>query len=99
MRFGVSAAVVAASVLGSNMAWSACLPGQSHNCVNLDLVPQISQQIVAGEHVAAPPKAAPDGALVAAPSSNYTGPTLGPTVGVDQAVRRAPTVGYRWSID
>jgi len=95
MRAGISAAIVAASVLGSSTAWSACPPGQSRNCVDLETVPQISQQIVAGERLATPPKTAP----AAEPAPGYTGPTLGPTVGAGHAVRRAPTVGYRWSID
>ena len=91
MRAGVSAAIVAVSVLAGSTAWSACPPGQSRNCVNLDGVPQISQQIVAGEHVAAPPKTAPPGEANPA----YTGPA----VGVSKMLRRAPTVGYHWAID
>lgn len=91
MRAGVAAAMVAASVLGGSAAWAACAPGKSPNCVNLDLVPQISQQIVADEHLAAPPKATP----AAEPQPAYTGLT----VGAAPNLRRAPTVGYRWSID
>jgi hypothetical protein len=95
MRAGVSAAIVAASVLAGSAAWSACPQGQSHsqsrNCVNLDGVPQISQQIVAGERIAAPPKTAP--------LSDQTAPYTGPAVGVSKMLRRAPTVGYRWAID
>lgn len=95
MRIGVSAAIVAVSVLTGSIAWSACLPNQSRTCVDLGVVPEISQQIVAGEGSPAPPKIAPD----TEPSAPYTGPTLGPTTGVGPAVRRAPTVGYRWSLD
>jgi hypothetical protein len=101
MRAGVSAAIVAASLLGSGTAFSTCPPGQAHtgqlrpgqsnNCLDLNFVPRISQEIVAGEHLAAPPKTAP----AAAPTPAYTGPT----VGVSRTVRQAPTVGYRWSID
>jgi hypothetical protein len=91
MWAGVSAAIVAASLVGSGPAWSACPPGQSRNCVNLDPVPQISQQIVAGERIATPPKNSP----VAAPQPAYTGPTFG----LSRTVRQTPTVGYRWSID
>lgn len=91
MRAGVMAAMIAASALASSTAWSACLPGKMRNCVDLDLVPQISQQIVADEHIAAPPKTAP----AAAPSAPYTGPTVGAAANL----RRAPTVGYRWSLD
>jgi hypothetical protein len=101
MRAGVSAAIVAASLLGSGTAFSACPPGQSrvaqpraghsHDCLDLDLVPQISQQIGASEHIATRPKTAP----AADQKPAYTGPT----VGVSRTVRQAPTVGYRWAID
>ena len=95
MRAGVSAAIITASVLAGGAAWSACPPGPSHKCVDLDRVPQISQQIVAGEHLAVPPKTAP----AAEPTPAYTGPRVGPTLGVRPAVRRAPTLGYQWAID
>jgi hypothetical protein len=95
MRAGVSAAIVAASVLIGSTAWSACLPSQSNNCVDLGIVPQISQQIVAGEASPAPPKAPP----AAEPTAPYTGPTVGPTTGAGSAIRRGPTVGYHWSLD
>jgi hypothetical protein len=95
MRAGVSAAIVATSVLTGSTAWSACLPSQSTRCIDLGVVPQISQQIVAGEASAAPPKTAPEAAATPA----YTGPTIGPTTGAGAAIRRAPTVGYRWSLD
>ncbi len=95
MRAGVSAMIVAASLLAGGAARSACPPGQSHspsrNCVDLGSVPQISQQIVAGQRIAKPPKTAPETEAQAA----YTGPALG----VSKMIRRAPTVGYRWAID
>ena len=106
MRAGVSAAIVAASLLGSGTAFSACPPGQSptgqsstgqsrasqpRNCLDLDFVPQISRQIGASERLATPPKTAPAAELQPA----YTGPT----VGLSRTVRQAPTVGYRWAID
>jgi hypothetical protein len=101
MRAGVSAAIVAASLLGSGTAFSACPPGHSRagqprsgqprDCLDLDLVPQISQQIGASEHIATRPKTAPP--VDQKPA--YTGPT----VGVSRTVRQAPTVGYRWAID
>ena len=65
--------------------------GQPGDCLDLNLAPQITQQLVADEHIAKVPKTAP----VAAPPAAYTGPT----VGVSRTVRQAPTVGYRWSID
>ena len=95
MRAGVSAMIVAASLLAGGAAWAACPPGQppsqSRNCVDLGSVPQISQQIVDGEHIAAPPKTTP--ADDAQPA--YTGPA----VGLSKTVRPAPTVGYHWAID
>jgi hypothetical protein len=91
MRAGVSAMIVTASLLAGGAAWSACPPGQSRNCVDLGSVPQISQQIVDGEHIAAPPKTTPPGDAQPA----YTGPALG----VSKMIRRAPTVGYHWALE
>ena len=95
MRSGPSAAILAASVLVAGTAWSACLPGQANNCVDLGVVPQISQQIVAGEPNPALAKPAPG----TDPAPTYSGPTVGPTTGAGSAIRRGPTVGYRWSLD
>ena len=91
MRAGISAAIIAASALGGGTAWPGCLPSQSHHCVDLAIVPEISQQIVAGERLEVPPKTAP----AAAAQPAYTGPT----VGLSPTVRQTPMVGYRWSID
>lgn len=91
MRPGAWAAIVAASISSSGAAWATCPAGKSRNCVNFDLVPQISQQIVAGEHLAAPPKKLP----AAEKTQGYTGPTLGAAPNT----RRAPEVGYRWAIN
>jgi hypothetical protein len=90
MRAGAAVAIVAVSIVG-NSAWSACPPGPTHNCVDLGLVPQISQQVVASERLAAPAKTAP--------TAVQEKPYNGPTVGFDAMVRRAPTVGYHWSLD
>ncbi len=91
MRAGVCAAVIAASVLSNGAGLAACPAGKTRNCVNFDLLPQISQQIVAAEHIPAPPKTAPTPEKV----QGYTGPTIGaaPNLG------RAPEVGYRWAIN
>jgi hypothetical protein len=59
--------------------------------LNFSSVPTISEQIVTEEHANLrqqkltidPPAAAP-----------YTGPTFGTSLG-----RRAPTVGYQWSLE
>ena len=92
MRVGVPAAIVAALLLGSGTGWSACPPGQSRNCLDLDLVPQISQQIGASERIATPPK-------TTAPAAEARPAYTGPTVGVSRTVRQAPMVGYRWAIE
>jgi len=101
MHAGISAAIVAAALLGTNAAWSACPPGQSgpahprpgqpRGCLDLNLVPQVTQEIVAGEPIVPPPKTAP----VAATPPAYTGPT----VGISRTVGQTPMVGYRWAID
>ena len=87
----VASAFVAAFILGAGAAGAACPPGAKGRCVNLDLVPQISREIVATERLAVRPKEAP----VAERQSGYTGPTLGTA----KNLRRAPEVGYRWSIN
>jgi hypothetical protein len=92
MRAGVYAALIAVAVLSCNGAGAACPPGKARDCVvNLGLVPQISQQIVADE----PAPAMPAKAWPVQTSPTYTGPTVGavPSLG------RAPEVGYRWAIN
>lgn len=91
MRAGLAAAILAASIFGGGAAGAACPTGAKGHCIDLDLVPQISQQIVATEHIVAPPKQVP----TAEPQPAYTGPI----VGAAKNVRRAPTVGYRWAIE
>lgn len=68
-------------------------PAPANGCVNLNGLPQISEQIVANERQRAPAKSAP-------PSLDkpYTGPTLGLTK-PDPGVRPTPTVGYHWTLD
>jgi hypothetical protein len=90
MHTRLSAATLTAILAAASGAFAACPPGQTRNCVNFDLVPEISQQIVAKEGAPA------DGKLLrrAEPDKPYTGPT----VGVAPGVRRAPTVGYRWAL-
>ena len=50
-----------------------------------------TQDIVGGERLAPQPKVAP--------ASAVTVPYTGPTVGFSDKVRRAPEIGYRWSLD
>jgi hypothetical protein len=91
MHARLAAAIVAAAVFGGGACGAACPPGAKGRCVDLDGVPEISQQIVATEHIVTPPKDVP----AAEPQPAYTGPI----VGAAKNVRRAPTVGYRWSIE
>ena len=84
-------AVAAALVFGSSVGWAACLPSQSRNCVNLDLVPQLSQRLANDEIVTTPAQRLPE----AQPKKTYTGPI----VGVSPTVRQTPTIGYRWSLE
>jgi hypothetical protein len=85
----VSILVAAAALLGSASADAACAPNQTRDCViNLGVVPQISQQIVANDRSAPAAKAA-----------TAETPYTGPTVGLTPTPRKFPTVGYRWSFD
>jgi hypothetical protein len=84
--------LVAVAALCGAPAEAACPPGQSRDCViNLDAMPQISQQIVSKEQVAPAGKAAPR--TESQPSYS------GPTVGLTPTPRKFPTLGYRWSFD
>jgi hypothetical protein len=90
---------MAIAALTSTVAADAgsCSQENSRNCLNFPAVlnfssvPTISEQIVTEEHTDPkqqkltidPPAAAP-----------YTGPTFGTSLG-----RRAPTVGYQWSLE
>jgi hypothetical protein len=75
----------------STVAFGACVPLKHRDCIDLSAVPDIAQQVIAPEKVAPPPEKAPP----TPPTSTYNGPT----VGMSNAVRRAPEIGYHWSID
>ncbi|HEX3535932.1 MAG TPA: hypothetical protein VHU15_04125 [Stellaceae bacterium] len=99
MNARVSIAVIAVALLCGGGVNAACPPGETKGCAKLDLkkvdlnmVPEVSEQIVARERSAGAKKAGPPEAAAKDP---YTGPTLG----VSDRVRRAPVVGYHWSID
>ena len=91
MRTSVLAAAAAASLLFSSASWSACTPAKSRHCVDLDLAPEVSQQIVADEPLKL--------GRPSPPASEQQQPYTGPTVGIAPSVHRAPMVGYRWSIN
>jgi len=91
MKASLAVSLAAAVVLFGAPAFAACPPGQKTGCVNLDGVPQISQQIVAQERVGPARKEAP--------VVDTDKPYVGPTVGLSKMVRRAPTVGYKWSLE
>ena len=92
MSARVSILLVAAAVLWGAAAEAACPAGQKRDCViNLDAMPQISQQIVSKERVAPTGKAA---------TGTDSQPAYsGPTIGLTPTPRKFPTLGYRWSFD
>jgi hypothetical protein len=64
----------------------------AEKCIDLSAVPAISENIVAAEPAAPPPKNPAENAGTPAP---YTGPTIGMA---SPGVKPAPTVGYKWSL-
>ena len=84
--------IMVSLLLWATAAAGECVPQRGHYCLSLDRLPEISRQIIAREPLAPPAKPQPAAAASPAP---YTGPT----VGVSNMVRRAPTVGYRWSLE
>lgn len=79
-----------AALLWSAGAFGACISG-TPSCPDLSNIPEIAQNIVGQEKPVTPAQVAPP----SDPSSSYTGPTFG----VSNALRRAPEVGYHWSIE
>ena len=63
------------------------------NCVDLNAVPQISENIVATE----PTQQAKKPGYTPLPETQYEGPTLGLSK-PDPGVKPIPTVGYHWSL-
>jgi len=74
-----------------------CSPQNPRNClsspavINFSSVPAISQQIVSEEQRSPSQQKGTVEPLTPAP---YTGPTFGTSLG-----KRAPTVGYQWSLE
>lgn len=94
MNRRVSLSLAAAALLCGATANAACPPGQPNGCTKVDLsvLPQITDQIVAREAIVPAVKKT-------SPADPETQPYTGPTVGVSDHARRAPMVGYRWSTD
>lgn len=91
--FMVSAAILGLSVATATAA--PCGPGHRRHCpvadttVDFSAVPDISKQIVAEEPAPLPIKPA----VEVKPAAPYSGPTVGIA-----PLPRAPTVGYKWSL-
>ena len=92
MKATVAVSLTAAVALLGVPAIAACPPGQNTGCVSLDGLSQISRDIVAQEQQTAVRK-------TAAPVGDGDKPYVGPTVGFSKMVRRAPTVGYKWTLE
>jgi hypothetical protein len=90
MQIGISAVIAAVLLTIAPAALGACPPGRATSCVNLDLAPKASQDIVAAEPFSGPK---------ATPANTEKTPYTGPTIGFNDKVRRAPQIGYRWTFD
>ncbi len=96
VRIAAILAVAVAAILPGAVARAACAVSSSNRCVdtgspvNLNSVPDIARKIVGEEPIGA--KQAKSAAELTAPAP-YTGPIVGVTSG-----KRAPTVGYSWSL-
>jgi hypothetical protein len=100
MTYRVAVAVLFLLICGGGSVLAGpCGPHSTRNClklpptINFDAVPEISDQIVRQEPVAAAPRK-----ISAAPASEAPSPYTGPMVGVNSR-SRTPTVGYYWSLD
>ena len=82
---------IVAILAWNTVAFGACVPTKQRSCVDLSVIPDIAEQVIAPVKLGHPADKEPP----APPSKDYTGPTIG----VSNAVRRAPEIGYRWSIN
>lgn len=82
---------VAAALLWSTVALGACATTAHPHCVDLSAIPNIGQQIIG----APKPPVRTDKEPPSLPKDSYNGPRIG----MSNAVRRAPEIGYRWDID
>jgi hypothetical protein len=75
----------------ASTAFAACPTNKRKTCVELNMTPTVSDQVITGDPSPLPPKIAP--------SIDNKPPYTGPTVGVSPTVHKTPTVGYRWAIN
>lgn len=105
MKSPIAATVFVAVALAAAGALAACpapvakthsvkTARKASNCVDLNAVPQIASQVVAGEPLTAVAKT--PGYEPPTPT-RYEGPTIGLTK-PEPGVRPAPTVGYHWNL-
>jgi hypothetical protein len=82
---------VPAALGGANAAEAACLNGTPiSRCVNLSFAPDPASVSVDADSTTTKPPFDYNG---------NTSPYTGPTFGLTPNERRAPTIGYRWSVD
>ena len=96
-RIAAILAIAVAAAMPGEAAKAACAVSSSHRCVDtgspvdLNSLPDIASKIVGEEPISAKQgKSATEGTAPAP----YTGPIVGVTSG-----KRAPTVGYSWSLE
>jgi hypothetical protein len=89
VRFAVG---MVAALLWGTAALGACLQTKQRSCIDLSAIPNIAQQVVGAENLPAPTEKSP-------PPTTSTSTYNGPTIGLSNTVRRAPEIGYHWSID
>jgi hypothetical protein len=96
-RIAAILVITVAAAMPGAAAKAACAAKSSYRCidtgspVNLNSVPDIASKIVSQEPVSAKQNKSATEPTAPAP---YTGPVIGVTSG-----KRAPTVGYSWSLE
>ena len=96
-RIAAILVITVAAAMPGAAAKAACAAKSSYRCidtgspVNLNSVPDIASKIVSQEPISAKQNKSATEPTAPAP---YTGPVIGVTSG-----KRAPTVGYSWSLE
>ena len=96
-RIATALAITVAAAIAGTTANAACAVKGPYRCadtgsaVNLNSVPDIASKIVSEEPIGAKPGKSATEPTAPAP---YSGPIVGITSG-----KRAPTVGYSWSLE